>query len=55
MRVYNIIDINFNLINAAKSKCENLDLNTTTAFKRFLLEEKYIKVINFLKKQIYLY
>lgn len=55
MRVCNIINIDFDLINVAKSECESLDLNTTIAFKRFSPREKCVKIIDFLKKQMCLY
>jgi len=55
MRVCNSIDINFDLINVAKSECESLDLNITTSFKRFSSREKCVKIIDFLKKQVCLY
>jgi len=55
MRVCNSIDIDSDLINAAKSECEGLDLNTTASFKRFPPGEKCVKVIDSLKKQVCLY
>jgi len=45
IRIYKSIDINSDLINVAKSKCDGLDLNTKASFKAFPPGENYIKII----------
>lgn len=49
------IDIDADLIDAAKQECDALDLNTMAPFKRFPPGEKCVKVIDSLKKQVCLY
>ncbi|KAL2048953.1 hypothetical protein ABVK25_010806 [Lepraria finkii] len=46
------IDIDFDLIDAARIECEALKLNTTAPFKRFPPGKICVKVIDSLKKQI---
>lgn len=50
IRVYKSIDINSDLINAAKSKCDGLDLNTKASFKAFPPGENYMKIIESVKQ-----
>lgn len=52
MRVCNSIDIDSDLINAAKSECEGLDLDATAAFNIFPPGEKCVRIIDCLKKQV---
>jgi len=52
MRVCNSIDIDSELMNAAKSECEGLHLDSTAAFKSFPPGEKCVKIIDSLKKQV---
>ena len=52
IHVYIDINIDFDLINAAKDECNDLNLNITDSFKIFRSEEKCIKIINFLKNKM---
>lgn len=52
IHVYIDIDIDFDLINAAKDECNDLNLNITDSFKIFRSEEKCVKIINFLKNKM---
>lgn len=50
IRVCKSIDIDSDLINAAKSECDGLDLNTKTSFKAFPPGENYMKIIESVKQ-----
>lgn len=52
IHVYIDINIDFDLINAAKDECNDLNLNITDSFKIFRSEEKCVKIINFLKNKM---
>lgn len=52
IHVYIDIDIDFDLIDAARDKCDDLNLNITDSFKIFRSEEKCVKIIDFLKNKI---
>ncbi len=52
IHVYIDIDIDFDLINAAKDECNDLNLNITDSFKIFRSEEKCVQIINFLKNKM---
>lgn len=52
IHVYIDIDIDFDLINAVKDECNDLNLNITDSFKIFRSEEKCVKIINFLKNKM---
>jgi len=52
IRVCKSIDIDSDLINAAKSECEGLDLNTKASFKAFPPGEKCVKIIESVKQQV---
>lgn len=52
IRVYVNININFDLINVARNKCDDLNLKIINFFKIFRLEEKCVKIINFLKNKM---
>ncbi len=52
IRVYVDIDIDFDLIDAARDECDDLNLNITDSFKIFQSEEKCIKIIDFLKNKM---
>lgn len=52
IRVYNSIDIDSDLVNAAKSECDGLDLNTLASFKAFPPGEKCVKIIESVKQQV---
>ena len=49
----NGIDIDSELIEAAKRECDALELNTTAPFKRFPPGEDCMKIIEFLKKKVF--
>ncbi len=52
IRVYVDIDIDFDLIDAARDECNDLNLNITDSFKIFRSEEKCVKIIDFLKNKM---
>lgn len=52
IRVSNYIDITSDLINAAKSECDGLDLTTTASFKAFPPGEKCVNIIESVKLQV---
>ena len=52
IRVHNGIDIESELIVAAKRECDTLDLDTTAPFKRFPPGKNCVKVIDSLQKQV---
>ncbi len=52
IRVYVDIDIDFDLIDAARDECDGLNLNITDSFKVFRPEEKCAKIIDFLKNKV---
>ncbi len=52
IRVCNSIDVDSDLINAAKSECDRLDLNTTAPSKTFPPGEMCRKVIESVKQQV---
>ncbi len=56
IRVCSNIDIDSELLNAAKSECDGLDLNTTATFKIFPpTGEACGKILEYVKKkQVYL-
>ncbi|KAL9036974.1 MAG: hypothetical protein Q9214_005899 [Letrouitia sp. 1 TL-2023] len=45
------IDIDSDLISAAKNECEGLDLNTTAPYKIFQPKEKCNKILDFIKEK----
>ncbi len=52
IHVYINIDIDFDLIDAARDECNDLNLNITDSFKIFRSEEKCVKIIDFLKNKM---
>lgn len=52
IHVYIDIDIDFDLIDAARDECNDLNLNITDSFKIFRSEEKCVKIIDFLKNKM---
>ncbi len=52
IRVCKSIDIDSDLINAAKSECDGLDLNTKASFKAFPPGENCVKIIESVKEQV---
>ncbi len=52
IHVYIDIDIDFDLIDAARDECNDLNLNITDSFKIFRSEEKRVKIIDFLKNKM---
>ena len=52
IQVCSNIEIDSDLIDAAKRECDALDLNTTAPFKRFPPGEQCLKVVNSLKNQV---
>ena len=46
------IDINSNLINTAKSECDDLNLNIKASFKGFWSEETCMKIIDYVKQKV---
>ncbi len=52
IRVYAGIDIDSDLIDAARGECDGLDLNTTDSFKVFRPGEKCAKIIDSLKNKV---
>ncbi len=52
IHVYIDIDIDFDLIDAARDECNDLNLNITDSFKIFWSEEKCVKIIDFLKNKM---
>ncbi len=52
IHVYIDIDIDFDLIDAARDECDDLNLNITDSFKIFRSEEKCVKIIDFLKNKM---
>ena len=52
IRVYNSVDIDSNLVDAARSECDDLDLNTTASFQVFQPKEKCVEIIDSVKKQV---
>ena len=46
------IDIDFDLIDAARDECNDLNLNITDSFKIFRSEENDVKIIDFLKNKM---
>ena len=52
IRVYTSADIDSNLVDAAKSECDGLNLNTTASFQVFQPTEKCVKIIDSVKKQV---
>ena len=47
--VHKSININFNLINTVKSKCDSLNFNIKALFKDFWSEKTCMKIINYVK------
>lgn len=52
MRVYTDIDVDSDLLEAAKKECDGLDLNTTRAWKVFPPGEKCFKIMESVNKQV---